>query len=136
MANLQHRAHIFSWVWLVWLPASVLAQPSPQAVPTGLSPDPASSRPLSVHAVRGVVTTVHDGTIILSRFHHRGDIRLTIGAAAHRTGDIRPGSIVSVRYRDEGHDHVVTGIVVQRPAGPPPSDSTTRQVGHQAKAPE
>jgi len=59
-----------------------------------------------VHATRGVVKALNATTLVVSRRRKRGDITFTLGRGVHVEGIIELGATVSVRYRDEGSDHV------------------------------
>lgn len=93
-------------------PAAGLAQSAP--------PDPSresrgdTPAPDTLHATQGVVKSIDDTTLVVSRPHDRGDITFVLSTATHRAGTIAVGSTVSVRYRDEGKSHLATAIALQR----------------------
>jgi hypothetical protein len=68
----------------------------------------------TVHATRGVVKAISATTLVVSRFRNRGDIAFTLSPALHLEGTLEVGATISVRYRDEGNDHVATAISVQK----------------------
>jgi len=45
----------------------------------------------------------------------RGDITFKVRPSLHRDGTIAVGSDVSVRYEDEGDEHVAIAVAVKRP---------------------
>ena len=69
----------------------------------------------AIHATRGVVKAIDEAVLVVSRPRNRGDITFTLSGATHRDGTIVVGSMVSVRYRDDGRNHVATAIAVQKP---------------------
>jgi hypothetical protein len=69
----------------------------------------------AIHATRGVVKAIDEAALVVSRPRNRGDITFTLSAATHRDGKIVIGSTVSVRYRDDGKNHVATAIALQKP---------------------
>jgi len=108
-----------------WLPSGRVARtPSFVALLLGLmAPDPVFARALPawaavspadanavVHATRGVVKALNATTLVVSRRRKRGDITFTLGRGVHVEGIIELGATVSVRYRDEGSDHVALAI--------------------------
>ena len=68
----------------------------------------------TVHATRGVVKAISGTTLIVSRPRNRGDIAFKLSPAVHLEGTLEVGATISVRYRDEGNDHVATAISVQK----------------------
>ena len=51
----------------------------------------------------------------MARPKGRGDITFTLRPSLHRDGTITVGSDVSVRYEDEGDEHVAIAVAVKRP---------------------
>ena len=68
----------------------------------------------AVHATRGVVKTISATMLVVSRPRHRGDILFRLAPAPHIEGAVVVGATVSVRYRDEGDEHIATAIAVKR----------------------
>jgi hypothetical protein len=93
---------------LIPAPALALAQPVQSAATTA----PQSSD--AVHATRGVVKTIGPTTLVVSRPKRRGDIVFKLGPSPHIEGTIVVGATVSVRYRDDGEEHIATAIAVKR----------------------
>ena len=92
------------------LPTIALAQSTQRAE----SPA-ASGQGSAVHATRGVVKAIDAKTLVVSRPKGLGDITFDLAPTLHREGTITVGSMVAVRYRDEGQHHVATAISLQRP---------------------
>jgi hypothetical protein len=79
------------------------------------SPAEAPGSDSSVHATRGVVKSIDATTLVVARPKNRGDIVFKLSPTLHRDGQIKTGATVSVRYRDDGKDHVATAISLQTP---------------------
>ena len=94
---------------LMPVPALALTQP----VQPGASTTVTSQSPEAVHATRGVVKTISATTLVVTRPRHRGDILFKLAPAPHIEGTIVVGATVSVRYRDEGEEHIATAIAVK-----------------------
>ena len=69
---------------------------------------------LGTHATRGIVRTIDANTMVIAR-GNRGIMTFTLTSSTHREGVIVVGSTVSVRYREDGRNHVATAIALQRP---------------------
>jgi hypothetical protein len=92
------------------VPAIASAQP---AQPSGAAGSSQSAG--AVHATRGVVKAISGTTVVVSRPKNRGDISFVLSPTLHQEGTLAVGATVSVRYRDDGKDHVATAISVQKP---------------------
>jgi len=68
-----------------------------------------------VHATRGVVSAIDAHTMVIARSKDRGSMTFDLTSSTHREDMIVVGSTVSVRYRDDGHNHVATAIALHRP---------------------
>ncbi len=68
-----------------------------------------------IHATRGVVKAIDDTALVVSRPRNRGDITFTLRSTTHKDGKIVVGSIVSVRYREDGATFVATAIALHKP---------------------
>jgi hypothetical protein len=77
------------------------------------SVDPSESAE-TVHATRGVVKAISATTLVVSRPRNRGDITFKLSPAVHLEGAPEVGATISVRYRDQGRDHVATAISVEK----------------------
>jgi hypothetical protein len=69
----------------------------------------------AVHTTRGIVKSVGADAIVVARPKGRGDITFRLRSSLHRSGTIAVGSVVSVRYEDQGDVHVAIAVAVQRP---------------------
>ena len=94
---------------LIPAPARALAQPVQSTTTTTVSQSSDA-----VHATRGVVKTIGPTTLVVSRPKRRGDIVFKLGPSPHIEGTIVVGATVSVRYRDDGEEHIATAIAVKR----------------------
>ena len=94
---------------LIPAPALALTQPVQSAATTTVSQSSDA-----VHATRGVVKTISPTTLVVSRPKRRGDIVFKLSPSPHIEGTIVVGATVSVRYRDDGEEHVATAIAVKR----------------------
>jgi Cu/Ag efflux protein CusF len=70
---------------------------------------------LGTHATRGIVRTIDANTMVIARAGNRGIMTFSLTSSTHREGVIVVGSTVSVRYREDGKNHVATAIALQRP---------------------
>jgi Domain of unknown function (DUF5666) len=68
----------------------------------------------ATHATRGVVQAIDAHTIVIARSGDRGRLTFNLTPSTHREDAIVVGSIVSVRFREEGHTNVATAIALQR----------------------
>lgn len=69
------------------------------------------------YATRGIVKTAAKTEMVISRFQKRGDITFMLEPTTHIDGEIKVGSTVSVRYREESGRHIATAVSVE-PAKP------------------
>ena len=90
-------------------PVPAFASAPIQAAEAAVSPPSAEV----IHATRGVVKAISATTLVVSRPKNRGDIALRLSPALRQEGTLVVGATVTVRYRDEGRDHVATAIAVQ-----------------------
>ena len=104
--------HVRTALVILGLVAPPMLGASPVLPPTASAP---SAAPDAVHATRGVVKAVDANAIVVSRPNGRGDITFTLGPSLRRHGTIAVGTVVSVRYRDQGTVHVAIGVAVQHP---------------------
>ena len=73
-----------------------------------------AGRALGTHATRGDVRTIDANSMVISRAGNRGVMTFSLTPSTHREGVIVVGSTVSVRYREDGKNHVATAIALQR----------------------
>jgi hypothetical protein len=88
---------------------------------------PASKSESTTHSTRGVVKSISDSTLVITRSGKKaGDMTLALNSSTHRDGTIAVGTPVSVRYMHEGKDYVATAITAQaKAAQSKPSASST-----------
>ena len=69
---------------------------------------------VGTHATRGIVRVIDANTMVIMRAGNRGIMTFSLTFSTHREGVIVAGSTVSVRYREDGKNHVATAIALQR----------------------
>lgn len=69
---------------------------------------------LGTHATKGVVRAIDATTLVIARTGQPGDMRFDLTPATYRAGLIEAGSVVSVRYREDGKKYVATAIALHR----------------------
>jgi hypothetical protein len=69
---------------------------------------------VGTHATRGIVRVIDANTMVIVRAGNRGIMTFSLTSSTHREGIIVAGSTVSVRYREDGKNHVATAIALQR----------------------
>jgi hypothetical protein len=69
--------------------------------------------PDRIYATRGIVKAIAKTTLVIGRLKNRGDISFTLNDRTSVDGQIVVGSIVSVRYYDQGKAHVATAVAAQ-----------------------
>ena len=69
---------------------------------------------LGTYATRGIVRTIDANTMVIAR-GKSGLMTFSLTSSTHRAGVVVVGSTVSVRYREDGKNHVATAITLQRP---------------------
>ena len=109
----------------------------PAATASSSSTTPAAKSEATTHSTRGVVKSINDSTLVITRSgKHAGEITLSLNSSTHRDGSIAVGTPVSVRYMHEGKNYVATAITAQQakaPAAqskPSASQSTTTAPKH------
>ena len=90
---------------------TLAAQTQPPQASDGTS---GAGQALGTHATRGIVRTIDANTMVIAR-GNRGIMTFRLTSSTHREGVIVVGSTVSVRYREDGKNHVATAIALQRP---------------------
>jgi hypothetical protein len=100
----------------VWLTAAIALAPDTFAA---TSPAPQTSEGTTasdeVHATRGVVRAIDAHTMVIARSRDRGSMTFDLTPSTHREDMIVVGSTVSVRYREDGRNHVATAIALKQP---------------------
>jgi hypothetical protein len=88
--------------------------------PTKVQSKPATKTAMSkstttaTHATTGVVKSMSDTSLVISRPGKKGEETFVINSSTQKNGTVAVGSPVSVRYRTEGKDHVATAIMAQQ----------------------
>lgn len=91
---------------------TLAAQTQPPQASDGTS---GAGQALGTHATRGTVRSIDASTMVIARTGNRGSMTFSLTSSTHREGVIVVGSTVSVRYREEGKNHVATAIALQEP---------------------
>lgn len=98
------RTTAIAIAWLTVMPGLCLAAPS-AAETKGKHED--------THATRGVVKTVNDTTLVLTRTAGTGhEMAFVLDPATERVGTMEVGSTVDVRYHTESKRHIATAVTV------------------------
>ena len=83
---------------------------SSTAVPATHASKPATA----AHAMRGVVKSIDEKTLVVTRTGGKhAEMTFALNASTQRAGDIATGTTVSIRYREEGKTNVATAISVE-----------------------
>lgn len=69
--------------------------------------------PERIYATRGIVRSIAKTALVIDRLKGRGDISFKLNPNTSLDGEIVVGSLVSVRYYDEGKAHVATAVAAQ-----------------------
>jgi hypothetical protein len=69
---------------------------------------------ISTHATRGIVQTIDAHTMVIARSGDRGPLTFALTPSTRRHDPIAVGATVSVRYREEGSNHVAVAIALQQ----------------------
>jgi hypothetical protein len=74
----------------------------------------ASRHATAMHATRGVVKSIDDTTLVVTRTGGRhAEMVFALNSSTQRTGAIAAGTAVTIRYRDEGKTRVATAILAE-----------------------
>ena len=66
------------------------------------------------HATAGTVKSIDANTMVITRSGKDAvDMTFQLNASTHRSGTVEVGSVVSVRYQEEGTNRVATAITTQ-----------------------
>ena len=93
---------------------------APQAAPAAAKKEAtkATAKPAATHATRGVVKSVDDSTLVITRHGKKPEeMTFTLNASTHRVGSVAEGAPVSVRYQESGTTHVATAVTVEQAKG-------------------
>jgi hypothetical protein len=85
------------------------------AMPVAGLAAPTKVAPHAIHATRGVVKTIDNKTLVITRGRNQKDMTFSLTSATRRDGAIAVGVPVSVRFEHEGKADVATAVKV-RPA--------------------
>jgi hypothetical protein len=67
------------------------------------------------HATKGVVKSVDDATLVITRHGKKPeDMTFTMNANTHKEGAVAVGAPVSVRYQENGTSHIATAVSVEQ----------------------
>ena len=89
-----------------------------QAAPAAAKKEAASaaSKAAPTHATKGVVKSVDDSSLVISRHGKKPeDMTFTLNANTHKEGAVAVGSPVSVRYQESGNTYIATAVTVEQP---------------------
>jgi len=107
-------------VLLTALPAFCLAQSSATASQKKSTPSssasaaqPAKAAKPSTHATTGVVKSIDDNTLVIGRAKHNQDMTFQLNSTTEKSGDIKVGSTVGVRYHTEAQQNIATAVTVE-----------------------
>jgi len=95
---------------------------------TSSASQPAAKSESTTHSTRGVVKSINDSTLVITRSSKKnpGDMTLALNSSTHRDGTIAVGTPVSVRYTHEGKTYTAMAITAQQAKAPAkPSASST-----------
>jgi len=100
-------------VLLTVMPGLCLAAPSGAASSQSKSTSATKGKHEATHATRGIVKTVNDTTLVLTRTAGTGhEMAFVLDPATERVGMLEVGSTVDVRYHTESKRHIATAVTV------------------------
>jgi hypothetical protein len=80
------------------------------------APKHASARAVQTHATRGIVKSVDDNTLVITRTGKmHNEMTFAINSDTHREGTVVVGAPVAVRYHANGKTYMATAITAQQP---------------------
>lgn len=106
------------------VPAFAQTTPATPAKPTAKAAAPKAAPAPATHATKGVVKSVDDGKLVITRAGGKSESTFVLNAATQRQGDIAVGASVDVRYHTEGKSKVATAVSVQAPKAPAAAKAT------------
>ena len=66
------------------------------------------------HATAGTVKSIDANTLVITRAgKDGGDMTFQLNSSTHRSGTVQVGSVVSVRYQEDGSNRIATAIMPQ-----------------------
>ena len=108
------------------LAAAVIAMPiaglaaTRQAAPAAAKKEATSgtsgtAKAAPTHATKGVVKSVDDSTLVITRHGKKPeDMTFMMNATTHKEGAVAVGSAVSVRYQENGTSHIATAVTAEQ----------------------
>jgi hypothetical protein len=107
-------------VLLTAVPAFSLAQSSATTTPRGDATSKASSTAQAksakptMHATKGVVRSIDEDKLVIARsLQHGREMTFLLNPSTERSGEIKVGSTVGVRYHTESDQRVATAVTVE-----------------------
>ena len=94
--------------------SAAFAQTAPATKPAPAAKKPAASAPAAAtHATSGVVKSIDDSKLVISKSATKGpETTFAVNASTQKEGTIAAGTSVDVRYKTEGKEKVATAISV------------------------
>jgi hypothetical protein len=107
------RTTAMAIAWLAVMPGLCLAAPSAGVSSQAKSASATKGKHEATHATRGVVKTVNDTTLVLTRTAGTGhEMAFVLDPATERVGTMEVGSTVDVRYHTKSKQHIATAVTV------------------------
>ena len=104
-------ATLLAGTFTAFLPAVAIgASPAPGAQTSGKHTTTATA---ATHATTGVVKSIDDSTLVITRSGKKGEMSFAVSPETHREGSVAVGSQVSVRYHENGKMYTATAITAQ-----------------------
>jgi hypothetical protein len=105
------RSTAIAVAWLTFLPAVAFAAPAAQT--THSKSTAPKAKHAATHAMKGVIKTVDDKTLVVSQKPGSGhEMTFVIDPSTEKVGTMSVGSTVDVRYRTEAKRHIATAVTV------------------------
>ena len=107
------RTTAIAIAWLAIMPGLCLAAPSAAVSGQSKSTTATKGKHEATHATRGVVKSVDDKMLVLSRTAGTGhEMAFVLNPTTERVGTMEVGSTVDVRYHTESKRHIATAVTV------------------------
>ncbi len=107
----NRRSTVVAVAWLTLLPAVAFAAPAAQT--THSKSTAPKAKHTATHAMKGVIKTVDDKTLVVSQKPGSGhEMTFVIDPSTEKVGTMSVGSTVDVRYRTEAKRHIATAVTV------------------------
>jgi hypothetical protein len=122
MTSRATTAIAIAWLFLLPVFSSTAAAQSASS-----SSGAKTTKSAATHATRGVIKSVNDTSLVISRSARSGgDMTFVLDPSTERVGTMDVGSTVDVRYRTEAKHHLATAVTVVHAKAPAPSPSATK----------